>query len=130
MDRRTECNPGRLCRPTFSRRSAREARTPTSRPVLVLFALLSFCPVDFAAQGRIDLSTAAIVTPPGMTGPERKAAEMLRIEIERRCWLNLPIGEQMPRAEVPAIFLGRKAALRQAFPEIAGKLAAGDDRPE
>ncbi|HWC96293.1 MAG TPA: hypothetical protein VG456_06080 [Candidatus Sulfopaludibacter sp.] len=66
-----------------------------------------------AANGRgVDLRHAAIVTPAGLAGPEKKAALLLADEIEKRTRIRLPITESWPAG--PAIFTGRDVPPRFA----------------
>jgi hypothetical protein len=63
-----------------------------------------------ASAAGADLRRAAIVTPAGLTGPERKAASLLADEIEKRTRIRLPITETWP--DGPAIFTGRDLPAR------------------
>jgi hypothetical protein len=70
-----------------------------------------------ASAAGLDLRRAAIVTPAGLTGPERKAASLLADEIEKRTRIRLPITETWP--DGPAIFTGRDLPAR-----FSGRLIA------
>jgi hypothetical protein len=76
--------------------------------------VLVFAARAFAAP--LDLSEAVVVVPPGVSGPERKAAVMLVEEVEKRSYLRWIVSEQAPVAGRPAIFLGNRAALAAVFP--------------
>ena len=69
--------------------------------------------------------------PPGLSGPEKKAAEMLLDEVEARCQVRWPEAERLPDGGGPAIVLGQRAALASAFPALAATLGDGKgDQPE
>jgi hypothetical protein len=92
-------------------------------------AALSLAPV-FA----LDLRTAVIVAPAGLTGPEKKIAPMLAAEIEKRTRLRLRVVDRAP-ASGPAIVIRGNATIT-AVPgtdgyrvQVAGNsvLLAGND---
>jgi hypothetical protein len=85
-----------------------------------------------ATPGLLDLSGATLVLAPNMTGPEKKAAQMLVEEIEKRSQVRWPVAEQMPAAGQPVVVLGQRAALAAAFPDLGSRLSPGpnDARPE
>jgi hypothetical protein len=76
-----------------------------------------------AGPERLDLTLARVVIAPGMSGPEKKAAQMLVEETRRRSRVLWPVGEERGTATGPVIFLGQRAALVQAFPELAAHVA-------
>ena len=82
--------------------------------------VLVFAARAFAAP--LDLSEAVVVMPPGVSGPERKAAVMLVEEVEKRSYLRWTVSEQAPAAGRPAIFLGNRAALSAAYPATLSAL--------
>lgn len=105
-------------------------------PCLAMLAcLLPVCGVDF--------SKAVVVVAGSPTTPQRKAAQMLVEEIEKRTQLRLPIAPDA-RADTPAIRLGLTAAVKKYAPSISGNgnpesftlvststsavVAGGDDR--
>src|SRR4029077_19466481 len=62
----------------------------SSHPMRTLFVVpvaitgLALIAAPTVAAERVDLTTAAIVTPPGLAGPEAKAVQMLVEEVGRR----------------------------------------------
>ena len=105
-------------------------------PVIFLFFVTAF-PVfsqkkvtasDNSAQ--IDLTAAQLVLAPAMTGPEKKAAQLLVEEVEKRSNVRWKVTAQ-PLTGQPAVFLGRRSELIHAFPELAEKLKTGrNEKPE
>jgi hypothetical protein len=81
---------------------------------LGLLALLASFPA-----AALDLKTASIVAPPGLAGPEKKAAVMLAEEIEKRTRLRLPVVDRAPGSG-PAIVLGPEAARRMTIAAVSG----------
>lgn len=75
-----------------------------------------------AAAAPLDFSDAVVVVPPGLSGPERKAAVMLVEEVEKRSHLRWTLSEQAPPAGRPAVFLGGRSALIAAHPQAAAAL--------
>jgi hypothetical protein len=67
----------------------------------------------------LDLKNATIVAPPGLAGPEKKAAAMLSEEIEKRTRLRLPVVDRAP-ASGPSIVLGPEAARRMNLAAVPG----------
>jgi hypothetical protein len=92
---------------------------------LVLSGAASAWAAD-AAPAKLDLSAASLVLAPGMTGPEKKAAEMLVDEVGKRSQVRWPQASQGP-ASGPVVYLGQRAALLGAFPDLAAKLGTGAD---
>ena len=76
----------------------------------------------------IDFSSAHLVLAPGMSGPEKKAAQMLVEEIEKRSNVRWAVSEK-PGQET--VYLGQRSALVSAFPVLADKLKNNsNDKPE
>ena len=78
-------------------------------------------------NGSIDLSAAVLVLTPGMTGPEKKASEMLLDEIEKRSWIRWTITNQLPKNGDKGVVLGQIKEIIRAFPALSAKLKAGDN---
>ena len=83
-----------------------------------------------AAAAAIDLANAVIVLAPGATPRERKAAQMLAEEVQKRTQLHLPVADRWPEGGRPAIALGRVGAAqagggRGARPKLAAPGAEG-----
>jgi len=93
------------------------------------FALALLLP-PAAPAASLDLATATVVTPPGMTGPERKAATLLVEEVARRSYLRWSLAETAPAAGRTAVFLGQRDALLRAQPGLASAIPAATGRPE
>ncbi len=102
--------------------------------LLLAASLLGLRPSAFAAPApaALDLSGASLVLAPGMTGPEKKAAQMLVEEVEKRSQVRWPLVDRPSAAGGPVVVLGQRAALLQAFPDLAVKLPGGpnDAKPE
>jgi len=82
-------------------------------------------------SAQINLSSAVLILVPGMSGPERKASEMLLDEVEKRSWVHWPIADQLPESGNKGIVLGQRKDLIRAFPALAEKLKdAGNDKSE
>jgi hypothetical protein len=79
-----------------------------------------------AAAPGMDLRHAVIVSPSGAASPEKKAAQMLADEIERRTRIRLAIAEQWPTSGTP-IFVGQEKQLRAMHPMPVMPAAAGAD---
>ncbi|MBP9899965.1 MAG: hypothetical protein KBH45_00790 [Verrucomicrobia bacterium] len=76
---------------------------------IVLFTLLA----GLALAHALDLKNAVIVTPPDLSGPERKAVTMLVDEIEKRTQVRLPAMIVWPSSNAPVIAIGNRSMLRE-----------------
>jgi hypothetical protein len=86
---------------------------------------LSAEPAEDAA--RIDLRSAQIVVPPDVSGPERKAVEMLLDEIAERTRVRLPIANAWPAdAKTPVVAVGQASALGKLDRSVADALGTSD----
>jgi hypothetical protein len=77
--------------------------------------------------GELDVSKAVVVAPPTLSKRERKAAQVLVEEIERRTEIRLPVSEAWPALAAARIVVGPPDALRSlgAMPNdlfVGGKL--------
>lgn len=82
-------------------------------------------------KSSLDLTETVLVTPPGMSGPEKKAAGMLLDEVTKRSRVQWVQSEKEPAAGTKRIFLGRKDQLTAAFPFLKKFLtASSEDKPE
>ncbi len=79
-----------------------------------------------ARGGSIDLTGASLVLPAGLSGPEKKAAEMLVDEVAKRSQVRWPMTDRLPPAGTPAVVLGPRAALEREYPALKNSLAGGD----
>jgi hypothetical protein len=96
---------------------------------LILMPLVAVMP---AAGAELDLSTATVVVPRGITGPERKAVTMLVEEVARRSYMDWSIAEGgAAQSSAPTVYVGQRSALTAAFPALATSLPAGTElKPE
>ncbi|ANE53446.1 hypothetical protein SY85_11680 [Flavisolibacter tropicus] len=79
----------------------------------------------------INLSAASLVLAPGMSKQERKAAEMLLEEVEKRSMVRWPIEDQLAKEGKTSVVLGRRSELIRAYPELANSLTTNNaDKPE
>ena len=78
-------------------------------------------------NGSIDLSAAVLVLAPGMTGPEKKASEMLLDEIEKRSWIRWTITNRLPKNGEKGVVLGQIKEIIRSYPALSTKLKAGDN---
>jgi hypothetical protein len=91
-------------------------------PWLLLALVTAFGPSYASAAGPVvDLSRAVIVTPPGLSGPEKKAVAMLADEVEKRTQLRWRQSETWPADGSPAIVVGREKALSDHFGQLHGQ---------
>ncbi|MSU49763.1 MAG: hypothetical protein EXS37_11875 [Opitutus sp.] len=74
----------------------------------------------------MNLTHASLVLPSGLSGPEKKAAQMLVGEAEKRSFVRWPITADLPAANTPRVVLGQRAALLRSFPSLAEQLSASD----
>ena len=105
--------------------------------IFLLGALVFYGPrpwlreADAAVSSSINLAGAVVVTPPGMSGPEKQAVVMLVEEAQKRSQLRWATAERLPEVGRPAIVLGQRAEIVRAFPTLAAKLQSGDSaKPE
>ena len=85
------------------------------KTILPALAALAAVPI-YAAN--LDLRTAVIVIPSNASVQEKKAATMLREEIEKRTQLRLKIQNQA--AGGSAVILGRTDQVKALAPQLAG----------
>ena len=80
-------------------------------------------PSDKPANNLIfNLSDALLILPPGMTGPELKAADMLLDEVEKRSRIRWKVVNQLPSNTPKGIVLGQRSELIHSFPSLAEKI--------
>jgi hypothetical protein len=73
------------------------------------------------SAAALDLKNAVVVAPPGLTGPEKKAAAMLVDEIARRTRIRLTVAETWSGAR-PAILVCRESGLGALGGNFAARL--------
>jgi hypothetical protein len=85
-----------------------------------------------ARGGALDLKPAIVVTPAGLSAPEKKAATMLVEEVEKRTRIAWVQSSLWPTSDVPVIALGTQPALEALARPGAGALpvASGARAPE
>src|SRR5688500_18021816 len=71
-------------------------------------------------SNMINLDQAVVVSPPGLSGPERKAVNMLIEEIERRTRIRLELAHEWPAGK-PIIAIGPAAALQSFAAQYASE---------
>lgn len=74
--------------------------------IRLCFALVAFVALSLQAS-ELDLSRAVIVLPPQSSALERKAAAVLKEEVERRSWVQWSIAPARPAGDVPVIEIQR-----------------------
>jgi hypothetical protein len=73
-----------------------------------------------SAAAPLDLSKAVVVSPPTLSGPEKKAITVLVEEVEKRTQVRLPTVSVWPAESTPVIAVGPASALKS----FAGRYAA------
>ena len=79
------------------------------RTIIPLLAVLAGSCVSRAAM--LDLTTAVVVVPSGLSGPESKAVAMLIEEVEKRTQVRWRTSETWPALPAPVVAVGAAAAL-------------------
>src|SRR5262249_9802740 len=108
----------------------------SSRIMRILFACLlavaspALPAEDTAAADSVDLTAAVVVTPPGLTGPDAKAVQMLVEEIARRSHIQWQRADSWP-AEKAIVIVGPAGGVQKILaghgtrlPEPIGRAAA------
>jgi hypothetical protein len=83
-----------------------------------------------AAEQVVDLTRAMIVTPAGLSGPEKKAVAMLANEVEKRTQLRWRQGEAWPDESVPVIAVGQGTALQRLPNPVGAKFSGAKPKPK
>jgi hypothetical protein len=83
-----------------------------------------------AAEQVIDLTRAAIVTPPGLSGPEKKAVALLADEVEKRTQIRWQQTETLPPEATPLVFVGQGPALRSLANRAGSKFNGINPKPQ
>src|SRR5438067_13662232 len=66
----------------------------------------------------LDLTRATVLAPPGLTGPEAKAVQMLVEEVEKRSWVQWRRADAWPGGATPVIAVGRAEGLARLLPGV------------
>lgn len=81
-----------------------------------------------AAAPVVDLTHASVITPPGLSGPEQRAVQMLIEEIEKRSRVRWERAKDWPRRKQGLVVVGPAAGVRSlaaaqgiALPEASGQ---------
>jgi len=80
----------------------------------------------------LDLSQAVVLVDSASEGPERKAAEVLVEEVEKRTNIRLPVSSQRPPGDTPVILLGQVTAVQKLSfldPDLANLLKKVQEFP-
>ena len=77
-----------------------------------------------SAAAPLDLSKAVVVSPPTLSGPEKKAVTVLIEEVEKRTQVRLPTASVWPAESTPVIAVGPASALKSFAGRYAATLAA------
>jgi hypothetical protein len=101
--------------------------TPLLAAVL---ALGSSTTPALAAEQLVDLTRAVVVTPAGLSGPEKKAVAMLADEMEKRTQLRWKQGETWPDESVPVIAIGQGTALQRLPNPVGAKFSGANPKPK
>ena len=86
--------------------------------ILALFAATS------VQAGSLDLKNAVVVSPPGLSGPEQKAVQMLIEEVEKRTHVRWSQTAEWSSSAAPVILVGNRPALEGAARPYAKDLEA------
>lgn len=117
-----------------------EVKKAIGRHGLGVFLLVAA--VAAAAPGRagageggpdnmLDFTRAVVVAPADLTGPERKAVEMLVDEVERRSFVRWPVVHEWPGDAHAVIIVGSAAAIGPLTGPFSGRIAPPDTpRPD
>jgi hypothetical protein len=92
-------------------------------PILAIVpsALLALSAAPAAAAEPVDLTAAVVVTPPGLAGPEAKAAQMLVEEVGRRSHVRWERAEQWPAGKA-VVVVGPGEGVRKLLAEHGVRL--------
>src|SRR4051812_4305237 len=97
---------GFICKLSKSRALEKQGLVRT-----VFIAILFFTAAGLKTAA-IDLSHAIIVAPANASKPERKAAAMLRDEVEKRSQIKWELSSSWPTNEMQVIAVGQESALK------------------
>ncbi|HWX22848.1 MAG TPA: hypothetical protein VN578_23345 [Candidatus Binatia bacterium] len=99
----------------------------TPRHIICLLLVLL---LGLAHGQTLDLNHAVLVSPPNLSGPERKALQMLVEEVEKRTGIRWPESTNWPAPDGPVVAAGLKSKLEdfaggyrkalESLPEVSG----------
>ncbi len=95
-----------------------------TRPLIAKASVLLALLAGFASAHALDLKQAVIVTPPNLSGPERKAMTMLIEEIEKRTQVRLLTITAWPSSNAPVVAVGPRSELAKFAGPYAKELLA------
>lgn len=102
---------------------------PSNHLLAVFCAMVLPAAPALASEPVVDLTQAVIVTPPGLTGPEKKAVAMLADEAEKRTQLRWKLSENWPADPMPVIAVGQVTALQNLSNPSGAKFTGSDAKP-
>src|SRR6267378_7446514 len=79
----------------------------------VMATVLSVLSGGLVHVNALDLKDAVVVSPPNLSGTEKKAVTMLIEEVEKRTHVLWPATTAWPSSNAPVILVGNKSALEQ-----------------
>ena len=90
-------------------------KQPRGAPAVALLACFIGLTGPSTARGEsamLDLSRALVVTPLALTGPERKAVELLVEDVARRFGIRWKVLLRWPAEPVPVVAVGSSSAAK------------------
>jgi hypothetical protein len=87
---------------------------------LLAWAAVAYPGLAPAGEQSMDLTHAVIVTPAGLSNPEKKAVAMLADEVEKRTQIRWRHSTTWPAEMVPVIAVGQETPLRE-LAKVAGR---------
>ncbi len=122
----------------MARRTAKGSSSPAwlrgyPRGALAVALLACFIGLTGPSAARsesamLDLSRAVVVMPEALTGPERKAVELLVEDVARRSGIRWKVLSRWPAEPVPVVAIGSSSAAR-AFPGPIAEFFGAGTRP-
>ncbi len=116
--------PFQLQAPNACKRISSQTMTRTFGGLSKLLSLVILL-VEPAPANGLDLKDAVIVSPAGLSGPERKAVLMLVEEVEKRTHIRWPESAAWPASNAPVIAVGPESALEQFAAGYARQFCSG-----
>src|SRR5437867_4077701 len=88
-----------------------------------LVVLASFFLISGEAVPTLNLSTAVVVAPGSLSPQERKAAQMLVEEVEKRTGIRWRVSQSWPAEKVPVVAVGTSSSLTEVVRKQAAAVA-------
>jgi hypothetical protein len=73
---------------------------------------------SFLSAADLELAKAVVVSPSGISGPEKQAVKLLVEEVAKRSWVEWQVVEAMPASSQPAIVVGPADVVRNLVPQV------------